>query len=47
MVLRVRFAVTVRVDDPEAKYTVPETLVWATGKVVVERNAWEWLLPSV
>lgn len=38
--MRVCFALTVSDDDPEAKYTAPETLAWETGKVVDETKAW-------
>jgi hypothetical protein len=33
-------------DDPEAKYTAPETLAWETGKVVDETKAWLLLSAS-
>ena len=45
-VFRVCLALTVSNDDPEAKYTVPETLAWVTGKVVVETKAWLLLSAS-
>ena len=45
-VLRVCLALTVSDVDSEAKYTVPETLAWVTGKVVDETKAWLLLSAS-